>query len=368
MTRSRLLPALITLALFIPAVRAAAQDCGDTDCGIVDRGDPTDGVTTITVLQDVAPCDDDALFEGWDCMLVRSEANDNGVAYDIDIRWNRVGQACRGSFTWLIGGDSTKSIRKTAEFGAWAQDRLDTDHQIRTIEIRFHGDGTMTPPRNGFVNISAVYADVLEFLVIERGIAVGVIGHYGNSGGSMIGANALAYHEGECLLDGIVLGGGPFWTHLDQVCTNPDSPIFLPYDEQREKVDVWNWFELIGATFCVDMMRTDEALKWYCCRSTLGELADRNYPNVIVADIVGTRDHEWILASALDWYYEITAQQKTFDTPDAPHLVPDSLEGASTIYRRIRDIVRAKAGSPPANCPPSGPPRPAEAARTTRPQ
>lgn len=305
-------------------------------CPLVDRGSPVDGVTTITVISPETECTDNPLFLGWHCMVLRSEANDNGVAYQVDVRWNLPGPSPRGSFTWMKGGDSTGSIRATSIFAQQAQDDLAAMHAIRTIEVRFLGAGTMTPPRNGFVNISAVYADVLEFLVTQ-GIASGVVGHYGNSGGSMMGANALAYHEIEQLIDGIVLGGGPFWTDLAAVCTDPNSAIFEPDPEGRAKFDGWNWTELNGGTFCEDMAA--QSAPPYPCRSTLGPLADADYPDVIVAVMVGTEDDPWIDASATDYWNLITAERKTFDRPVAPHPVFASEDGAATIARRIIEIV-----------------------------
>lgn len=319
-------------------------------CPIVDRGSPVDGITSITVISGAAPCVGDPLFAGWQCMRVLSDANDNGVTYGLDIRWNHVGQTPRGSFTWMIGGASTGSMRETAEAAQQVQDALETVDQVRTIELRYLGElGSKTPPRNGFVNISAVYADVLEFLVAVS-IAEGVIGHYGNSAGSMQGANALAYHELEQVLDGVVFGGGPFWSNLEQVCAIPSSPLFAP-PFVRERVDQWNWLDLNGGSFCGDV--ASQSVPSYECRSTLGIEADAEYPNLIVSVIVGTLDefNPWMDPSATDYWNNITVLSKTFDRPVAPHLVVSSPEGANTVHQRIVDIVNARApATGDANC------------------
>jgi len=312
-------------------------------CPIVDRGSPVDGVTTITITSGPAPCIGDPLFTGWQCMTVQSAANDNGVTYDIDIRWNLVSQTPRGSFTWLSGGPSTESMRSVAPTARQAQDELEMQDQIRTIEVRYLGTyGSETPPRNGFPNVSATYADVLEFLVFN-GIAQGVVGHYGNSAGSMQAANSLAYHGLEQLLDGVVFGGGPFETDLQQVCTDPTSPIFGSLS-MRERVDQLNWLDINGGTFCADM--APQADPSYDCRSLLGSEADSDYPNLMVSVIVGTLDqfNPWMTNSAADYLQNITAQGKTFDRPDGVgHAVYTSALGAQLVAQRIRDIVNAKA-------------------------
>lgn len=328
-SRSSLAACLAALLILEGAV--AAQ------CPIVERGSPTDGLTTISVLETEAPCDDGPLWAGWNCMRLQSDANSNGAVYVIDVRWNRVGTPVLGSFTWLLGNDSTGSIRELALFGQTVQDLLDVVDRVRTIELRFLGSGTFTPPRNGFANISAVYADVVEFLV-SRGIAVGVLGHFGNSGGSMMCANALAYHDLDLVLDGAVFGGGPFWSDLEMVCTDPSSPVFAD-DFLREVVDDLNWRDVNGGTFCLDM--ASRSSPSYGCLSTLGVEADAAYPNTIVSVIVGSQDDPWVDASAANYLMGVVAARETFDRPLAPHLVLDAPEGADAVYRRIVQIVAA---------------------------
>lgn len=328
-TRVRLL--VPVLAVFVPAALARAQACP-----IVDRGDPRDGVTTATVVVPVADCSA-PLFLGWRCLTVRSEANDNDAVYLVEVRFNLPGVAVRGSFTWLKGGDSTGSIREDSVWGRQVQDTLAEVDRVRTIELVFRGQGTKTPPRNGFVNISSVYADLLELLV-SLGVAEGVLGHYGNSGGSMMGANALAYHRLDEVLDGVVLGGGPFWSDLRATCTDPGSPVFGAAN-LRETVDDWVWREIDGSTYCTDMDPSPEPA--YECRSTLGSEARRSYPSLRVSVLVGTRDDPWIDASASEWWLEVAARSKSFDRPDAPHLVVDSEDGANRVYQRITEMVGA---------------------------
>jgi len=310
-------------------------------CPIVNRGPADDGITTIRVLQPPSPCpaSQASLFAGWQCLKVESSANNNGVVYQLDIRWNRVGKPVLGSFTWLKGGDSTDFHRETSKYASSIQDQLDRTNFVRSIEIKFlggggggHDNGIFTMPRNGFPNISAVYADVLEYLV-EQNIAIGITGHYGGSGGSMQAANALAYHRIETLLDGVVLAGGPFWTDLRAVCTDPNSPIFGS-DALRRKVDDVNW---PGSNYCYDQSPTSEPS--YECRSTLGPEADLNYPNLRVSVIVGSLDDPWIDTSAATWLEAITALNKTFDRPVASHNILNSQDGANTALARIREIV-----------------------------
>jgi hypothetical protein len=329
----------VALSLLLPSAPWAYVE----PCPIVDRGSPTDGFTTITVVVPPVPCEDDPAFAGWLGMEVTSAANNNGVAYPIDIRWNRVDQPVSGSFTWMMGGPSTASARLT-NLGGRVQDRLDTLDLVRSIEIRFLGHGTEIRPRNGFVNISAVYADVLEYLV-TNGIATGVIGHFGSSAGSMMAANALAYHGIEELVDGVVFGGGPFWTDLERVCTEPADEIFGS-DGMREIVDGWTWLDY-GGTYCADM--APESDPPHGCRSTLGTNADLDYPSVIVSTIVGTLDsnNPWMDASAWDYFETISAERKTFDRPVEPHYVLQVAAGAEVVYDRIREIVDANPTSVP---------------------
>lgn len=315
-----------------PGLGAHAQQCS-----VVDRGAPTDGVTTVTVATPEARCSDPD-FRGWRCLTLRSTANDNGVTYDVEVAYNRAGPvSVRGSFTWLLGGGGTIFTRERTTFARMAQDRLSREDQIRTIDLRFKGDGYQTSPRNGFPNISAVYADLLEYLVTQ-GIAKGVVGHYGSSGGGLLVANALAYHRADDLLDGVVFSGGPFWTDLQSVCTDDSSPFFGDLAKRRD-VDRWNWEP---DAFCE--FQDPAPTPPYECRSLLGVLANQEYPNTDTSVIAGLSDDEWFRVSAQDWLARITAAVETFETVNSGHVVLETAEGANAVRQRIRDIVNRRSG------------------------
>ena len=331
--RARQLAAAALAAAF-PGTAAAEP------CSIVDRGSPLDGVTTITVLEPPRPCLDEP-FAGWRVMRLRSDANDNGVSYEIDVRWNRAGRPVRGSFTWLKGGPGTRSIRRATARGAAVQDELDAVDGVRSIELTFAGEGLEAAPRNGFVNLSAVLADVWEYLA-TAGIAQGALGHFGSSAGSLQGANAIAYHRLDEILDGVVFGGGPFWTDLRETCLDSSSPIFAG-TRIRRPIDEWNWD---GQEPCATFAGVPEPA--YECRSLLGPGARTTYPRLVVAVIVGANDwfNPWIDAAAADYWRRIEARRKSLDRPVASHCVLSTEEGAAVVLRRVREIVDRRWSEP----------------------
>jgi hypothetical protein len=298
---------------FSCVVTLVAANVAAASCPIVERGSPTDGVTTITVVERPTLVVDDALFAGWHRARVTSAANGNGISYEIELRWNRPGVESAATFTWMKGGPGTRSVRETTANGAKLQDLLDREDAVRTVEITFLGEGLETPPVNGFPNLSAVFADVWEWLVAE-GIAEGFSGHVGSSSSSLLAANALAYHGLHRVLDGVVLGGGPFWTDLRQSCMDVDSPIFAG-GRIRAKIDAWNWD---GATPCTDRIASPQPS--YECRSLLGPDARARYPAATVSVIVGER-------------------RKTFDRTDAGHSVLSTSASAEVVLRRIREML-----------------------------
>ena len=211
--------------------------------------------------------------------------------------------------------------------------------------IKFLGNGTNTMPRNGYTNMSAVYADVLEWLH-ATGIAQGVIGHYGNSGGAMMGANALTYHRAHQILDGAVFGGGPFWSDVESICLAQGTPLFGDLF-QRGRADLLNWQDIDGTTPCTNLAPTADPR--YACRSTLGPAGDSDYPATIVALIVGTLDsnNPWMDAMVSDYFAKVTARGKSFDRPsNTGHEVMNFQEGADAVLQRIREIVAAGPGRP----------------------
>lgn len=312
---------------------------GPTDCPIVDRGSPTDGMTTVTVTEDPHPCDEGAKWDGWNCMTLASDANNNGVTYRVEVRWNRVDQPLRGSFVWVKGGYSKKFFRDALPHATQVQDKLADEDEVRTIEVRFLGNGTGSYPKNGFPNISAVFADFIEFLVTQK-FAVGVIGFFGSSSSSTLGANALAFHRLDEVLDGFVAAGGPYGGDLEAECTDPAAASFMN-TSQRAVMDNWNWEDTTGENFCTEM--APFAGPSYDCFSALGSGADTEFEEVMVAVLMGQNDGNkpWIKASAMDWLAQTDSETQTFDEPLAPHQVMKTPDGAARIYHRISGIVDA---------------------------
>lgn len=328
------------LVLGCPAGRAAepAGTAAPAACPIVDRGSVTDGQTTIALVFPPAPCPPDSNWTGWRCAGLRSTANSNGVSYLIDVRWNRDGLPCAGTVTWLQGGGRVFH-RENTTYAKAVQDELDVVDGIRTVEIALLGNAFLSAPRNGFPNISAVYADLVEYLV-RRGVAEGVLVHFGNSGGSLIGANALAYHDLDQVLDGMVFGGGPYWSDLSVTCLDPN----WTNASGRADADAWNWLEFNGTAPCSTMSSTPNPT--YDCRSTLGSEADTVYDGMTVSVIIGQTDPflPWINNAASAYYQRITAATKTYDRPaNCGHTLMNFVSGAATVKQRIRDVVAAAA-------------------------
>jgi hypothetical protein len=270
-------------------------------------------------------------------MLLRSDANSNGLSYDIDVRWNRVGQPVRGTVVWVTGNDSSTHWREGQNLSPGVQDQLDATDQVRTVDLAWTGMGTAAPPRNGYPNLSSTYADVLEYL-ITAGIATGVRVHFGNSGGSMMGVNALVHHGAHQILDGIVVGGGPFWIDLTESCTDTGSPLFLA-PGGRATVDDWSWREIDGSTPCSAM---GGAVPSFACRSTLSPDAVLDFPETIVGVVIGENEQPFIAGSGTKFFDTITAKSKTLDRPAAtPHNVLHTQAGANVVTQRIRAIVDA---------------------------
>ena len=266
---------------------------GPKICPTVDRGSATDGVTTITVIQAPRPVASGAPWSGWHETILESRANNNGVVYTVRARWNRVGQTVRGSVTWVTGNDSSTHWRDGASNAPWVQDQLDTQDQVRSIDLAWLG-GTTKIPRNGYVNLSSTYADAAEHLV-ATGVSTGVLAHFGNSGGSMMGANALANHRMHEVWDGIVLGGGPFWVDLVAGCTDNTSPLFLGAGG-RALIDDWTWREVDGSRPCEQQSGADPS---FACMSLLGPDAAIGYPHTTVAVVTGANEQQVIATAAL---------------------------------------------------------------------
>jgi hypothetical protein len=347
---SRLPCAFILTGLLAGVVEAAPAPDPPADapapetfhCPRVRRGSPHDGATTITVLQPPASCAAGPLWSGWTCVLLQSDANDNGVSYQLDVRWNRVGQPVMASFTWLIGNTGTGFLREVTTYTQGVQDQLDLE-QVRTIEIRFLGGGVNTAPQNGYTHLSALYADVLEWLN-AAGVAQGVVGHFGNSGGAMMGANAMSYHRAHEILDGVVFGGGPFWSDMEAVCLGQGTPLFGDL-YQRGRADDLNWRERDGTSPCTNVAPSADPR--YACASTLAPDAVAAYPRTIVALVVGAQDtnNPWMDAMVSDYFAKITARGKSIDRPaGTDHEVMNFQAGADVVLQRIREIVAAGPG------------------------
>jgi hypothetical protein len=291
--------------------------------------------STIRVLSGPQPCSDGPNWAGWNCVLLESTANNNGAVYQLEVRWNLVGQTVRGSWTWLTGAASDTFFRDGQNLAIQAQDQLATQDQVRSIETRFVG-GRGASPRNGDVNLAVVYVDMYHWLV-DNGVSQGVIGHFGSSAGAATGAAAVANHKLHELLDGIVYGAGPTFIVLDTVCT-PSTDVVL-----RRGLDDRTWVDLTGQRPC-EQMRPDLADPSFDCMSILGSEADLDYPNTIVAVLLGDQDPDlgFIEPQARLYVSMITAQQTSVDVlPATPHNVLKTTAGLAKALEKIRAIVDA---------------------------
>lgn len=290
------------------------------------------GPGTLTVLSPPAPANAGRLWAGYESVTLQSTANNNGVVYQVEARWNLPNATPRGSWTWLVGGGSGAFFRESKTLASSVQDALVGD-QIRTIDLRFLGDfGTRTFPRNGWVNISSVYADVLQWLV-NNGIAEGVVGHVGSSGGSTLVAAALANQGCDRLLDGVVLGGGPWWIDLTQLCRNGVSA-------PKALIDQWTWQEVDGSTPC---QRGRGANPSFDCMSIIGSNAVRSYPNTRIAVLIGTNDPNgtFFSSEANRWLSLIQAESESFERPATGHNVLSRRAGADRVLTLVRQITAA---------------------------
>jgi len=340
--------------LLVPVLLAAVAGCGDpgqSQSPEALTGPPTPtaspdpliapegrcptahpGPGTLTVVSPPAPCNDGPLWSGWRCVVLQSTANTNGVTYQVEARWNVVDRKPIGSWTWLVGGRSGAFFREGTTQASSVQDALVRD-QIRSIDLKFLGDsGTQAFPRNGWVNISAVYADVLRWLV-RNGVADGVVGHVGSSGGATLVAAALANQGCDKLLDGVVLGGGPWWIDLTQLCAaGSQAP--------KSLIDDWTWTEMDGSRPC---QRGRGANPSFDCMSILGSTSVRHYFNTRVAVLVGSQDPNgtFIAGEAQNWLSRITAESESFERPATGHNVLSATAGSNRVLALIRQITAA---------------------------
>ncbi len=313
------------------ATRVPAQNCPD----LFDSGSPLDGITTISVVTPEADCTD-PLFAGWRCMTLRSAANNNGLTYDVIIAWNLPNQPVRASFVWASGGGGDEWARRVDTFAAGVQDEL-AARGVRTIDTFFSsGDrGYLSQPANGTANVSAVIVEVLEYL-ISYGVADGrLIGACGSSTGSQLFADALAYHHLDELIRAAVFGGGPFWVDLEAACLDVGQDLYAgPGD--RAKIDQYH-YAYSGITPC--QSATTSPTPPYFCRSTLGPDAQVIYPNLRIANLIGTDESRWKMATSSEWRAAIRPQQLYFDAPAAPHVIFETEEGAADAQARLIQFV-----------------------------
>jgi hypothetical protein len=316
MIRGAVPVAILSFTLLLPA-RAQV-------CDLVQGGDPTDGITTVTVLSPEAACGDLNLF-GFRCMTLRSTANSTGSNYDVQVAWNLPGQTVRGSFLW-VSGDGGNIMLRMNPAAKTVQNDLATTSNIRTIETKWLDvDGYHVFPSNGPTNISEVIMDLLEYL-IARGTMAGVHGYVGVSGGTQLAADALAYHDGGVLLDGLVLAGGPTFVDLQTECTVPASPLYAN-SIQRDKVDLYNYTDL-GSQPCA---ANDPAPNPpYACRSTITSFARKSYPDEAVHLVIGTDENDWITSTSSYYFDNVSALARTYEQPAA---------GAEAAKARILSIV-----------------------------
>ena len=307
------------------------------------------GASAITVIRVPAPCNDGALWSGWQCATVESTANNNGVKYLLEARWNLVGQSVRGSWLWLAGGSSDTFFRAGQNLADQLQDDLsDVANQIagavtdevRSIETRFV-NGRGLAPENGDINLAVVYADLVHWLV-DNGIAEGVVGFFGSSAGSVTGAMALAHHGLEEIFDGAIFGAGPTYTDLEIVC----DPGSAATDRHRDGADSRTWFdnwpgEPEKQTPCA-LNRPDLADPSFDCMSILGSEADSDYPNTTVNVLIGENDSDFVYIESQSRLYHdlITAKSKSYETfPGLRHNILKDQAGIDEVLKRIRAIV-----------------------------
>lgn len=326
------LPAVAALAL--PAATQAGH------CDIVDRGDPLDGVTTITVLDGPAPCADEPEFDGWQCLTVRSAANPDGLIHDVEVRWNLVGQTPAASFTWLSGTGGDQFLRLRKGFADAVQDEVAAEG-IRTIELRYVLFGGYDVEMNGSMNVAANLADIWEHL-ITTGVMVGVRGHVGNSGGAQLGADCLAYHDAEQVIDVFLHTGGPMFVNLELTCTDPDSSIYGSAF-YRGRIDDLPYGD-VDEPYCTNMDPDPEPS--YDCRSTLGTEADVVYDGTIICMVIGLNESDWVKATSTYYFENVTAGTLTYESPQAPHVVFETLAGAEAVEARMLEAVNAVLGPP----------------------
>lgn len=290
------------------------------------------GARTITVVSAPAAVNAGPVWSGWKSVVLQSTANDNGAVYQVEARWNLPNLTPQGSWTWLVGGGSGAFFRDSNTLASSVQDALVAD-QIRTIDLRFLGDsGTRTYPRNGWVNISAVYADVLRWLV-ANGVAEGVVGHVGSSGGSTLVAAALANQGCDQILDGVILGGGPWWIDLTELCRSGSSA-------PKALIDEWTWMEVDGSTPCQRGAGADPS---FACMSILGPQSVRHYYKTDVAVLIGTNDPSgaFFTTEAHNWLSQITAETESFERPATGHNVLTVNAGASRVLALVRQMTAA---------------------------
>lgn len=303
-------------------------------CVIVDRGDPLDGTTTITIIEPPAPCAAEPEFDGWECMRVQTESNPEGLAHQVEIRWNRVGLISRGTFTWLSGGGGDEFLRLNTFFAGAVQDSLDANDEIRAVELRWTIPDGYDVQMNGSMNVASNLADIWEYLR-TTGVMEGVLGHVGNSGGTQMAADSLAYHEAEQMLDVVVHSGGPTFPNLTLECTDPESPIY-GNTVQRRQIDELCYGD-VGLPYCETNDPAPEPP--YDCRSTLGSDADKSYEGMILCLVVGLDELDWLKATSSYYFENVWAGSLTYESPDSPHVVFESIDGAAAVEARIREAV-----------------------------
>ncbi len=326
--RAAILPVLAALS-FSP--QSFAQDCD-----IVERGSILDGVTTVADLVPETDCVAPSV-QGWRCLTIVSTANSNGVQYEIELRWNLADQAAAGTFCWLAGGEGREFLRDISLNLRNVQDELALTDDVRSIEMRFLNlAGYAELPRNGFTNISAVTADVLEFLQ-TRGLLEGTRGFVAQSRATEMLGHAMAYHDAAALLDGVVMAAGPYFVDLRETCTNPASPIYGEF-LQKTQADTWNWRSL-GDSPCFE--GAADPTPDYDCRSLLGSLAQVDFPDLSCDIAIGTDDDAWNLVAADYYMAGLAVRSGGVVALVGGHSILNEPVGADWALERVRAILAA---------------------------
>lgn len=271
------------------------------------------------------PCIE-AEYSGWRCHQLTLTTIEN-TNFSVRLRWNRPSQNNLATVVWLAGGNGSKPHSQIDSGIAGAADprsirtKLDQDKQIRSIEIQFlnppdTGDasgGYWAAPRQGYLKAAQAYQQTLDYL--RRSDINLVQGEWltqvGSSNGATVLAFTLAYLNAADYSSRMVLVSGPFVVDILRECSDPGFIAYTGHNDTvnhaisgsdiRALLSLWNGWPDCAALNSVEPRR-----------STLGPLAQQNFPDTEIAVVMGLADAfaPWILRSNDYWYNVITAHDK----------------------------------------------------------